>query len=129
METPEGDPPSGFCMSDTATEPIYIWARDKFGVAQPILLPYAMIDMVPPARVMDQNIQVAGANIDPTTGLAFDRGDISLPLAPGRVMIRYWIGLRNNAPKTHNTQNGQPVTPYGNFFENTNDPFVNSARL
>ena len=120
---------NGVFMFDNANQPIFIWARDRNGLSQPILLPYAMIDMVPPARVKDQNVQVAPIDIDPTTGLALDRGDISLPLAPGRVMIRYWLGLKDNASSPHNVQNGQPATPYGNFFENTTDQYVNSARL
>src|SRR5688572_7911127 len=104
---------------------VSLWVRDSTGAPQRILVPNGMMDFVPPARVMDQNIQLTTNNMDPTTGLAIQRGDVALPLAPGRTITRYWLGLRNNAPPNPADPavlpNGRPGIPYGNFYENTRE--------
>lgn len=86
---------------------------------QPVIaqsLAYGMIDLVPPARAHDQDTTIQPKDVDPTTGLAIDRGDIALPIRPGRVIIRYFLGLRNNTSTTVNGA-GQPTKPYANFYD------------
>src|SRR5205085_5801476 len=99
---------------------VTIWVLDQNKNKVPYYIPNGIFDFVPPARVQDQNAAVKSTEIDPTTGLAINRGDLSLPLAPGRVIVRYWIGLRNNASQDYP---GPPVlpgaaaTPYNNFYD------------
>ncbi len=104
---------------------VSLWVRDSAGAPQRILVPYGMMDFVPPARAKDQNILLSSTDIDPTTGLALVRGDVALPLAPGRTITRYWLGLRNNAPPNPanpaTPPNGRPALAYGNFYENTRE--------
>ena len=114
-----------------AAEPnsVSLWVRDGSRNLRRILLAYGMMDFVPPARTMDQNIPISSAALDPTTGLALQRGDVALPLAPGRTITRYWLGLRNNTPgrgtvlvaAPEDQTTGWPAVPYGNFYENTRE--------
>ncbi len=100
---------------------VTMWVFDKNKNKVPYYIPFGIFDFVPPARVQDQNASVPSGQIDPTTGLAINRGDLSLPLAPGRVIVRYWIGLRNNAsmdfPGPPSNLPGAAVTPYNNFYD------------
>jgi type II secretory pathway pseudopilin PulG len=114
METIQRDLANGVFVFDNTGETINIWVRHINGSSVAIPMPYAFIDIVPPARENDQNPVVLGeaSNIDPTTGLAIDRGKLSLPLAPGRVIIRYWLGLRDNASLAN-----RPIKPYLNVYE------------
>src|SRR5438132_6754399 len=107
------DVSNGVFVFDNTQEPINLWVKDPNGVEEAMLLPYAMVDLVPPARAQDQNANLQLSDVDPTTGLAFVRGNISLPLAPGRVIIRYFLGLRNNTCST----GSQPDKPYTNFYD------------
>ncbi len=103
---------------DNTGQPINAWVPDASGNPLLMSLPYAQVDLVPPARQNDQNSAVAPGDIDPTTGLAINRGDIQLPLAPGRVIVRIWVGLRNNASMTDGALGDRPVRLYRNYYEN-----------
>lgn len=96
-----------------------IWVRDINGNTQREFLPYGILDFVPPAQAADQNTNLQPSDIDPTTGLAIKRGDLSLPLAPGRNVHRWFIGLRNNIsdPDASGNTSGIARTPYGNFYD------------
>ncbi len=64
----------------------------------PETLPYAKIDIVKPAEG-DPTKGPSGAFINPGTGkedptLHAPKGQITLPLAPGSTIVRYWIALR-----------------------------------
>jgi hypothetical protein len=124
---------------DNSTQPINFWVRkpDNQGnptgnpVVEPI--PFAWVDMVAPAHVRDQDPNPQIGEIDPTTGLVQDRGGVSLPLAPGRVIIRYFLGLRDNATANDTVYgtSGVPLKPYTNFYDNpriasvnTHNPFI-----
>lgn len=66
------------------------------------------IDLVPPAQGNAQRVN--GAYVNPNTGfadptLAVPKGDVSLPLAPGRTIVRWWLGLRD------------PASPYNNPYD------------
>ncbi len=123
MEIFQRDIANGVFVFDNASNPVVLSIRDKNGNATWAELPYGMIDFVPPARVNDQNINVNASQIDPTTGLAIDRGPISLPLAPGRVMVRWWLGPRSIFDSQ--VAGVKPYLPYGNFYDNPRDPYVN----
>jgi prepilin-type N-terminal cleavage/methylation domain-containing protein len=116
MEIGYRDLANGVFVFDNATEPINLWVYDKTGanvVALPV--PYAMVDLVPPARVQDQSATLAPGDVDPTTGLARQRGPLALPVAPGRVIVRYFLGLRDNSMDAGTSK---PVKPYFNFYNN-----------
>jgi prepilin-type N-terminal cleavage/methylation domain-containing protein len=83
---------------------------DDLNVNQTIDIPYAKIDIYPPAEG-DASNQVGGAYVDPDTGkadptLKAPKGDPDLPAAPGMTLVRYWIGLRD------------PLQPYKNPYSN-----------
>lgn len=106
---------------DNNAQPIYFWVEGPSG--EPLIVPmdYAAIDLVPPARVNDQNPNIGiGIPEDPTTGLPVEdqRGPLALPVAPGRVIVRYWVGLRNNATGDYVGTTGRPVQLYKNFYAN-----------
>src|SRR2546421_1098463 len=121
-----GEPPEANSVS--------LWIRDNSNQQGRMLIPYGLMDFVPPARTKDQNIPLSTVDMDPTTGLAVQRGDVALPLAPGRTITRYWLGVRNNRPGTtagnpavpnavpagapDSSLSGWPTVPYGNFYEN-----------
>lgn len=113
MEIGMRDIANGVFVFDNAQEPIYLWvyAQDNTVVALPV--PYAFVDLVPPARVQDQSATLAPQDTDPTTGLALNRGSLALPVAPGRVIVRYFLGLRNNT-----SAGNQAVKPYFNYYNN-----------
>lgn len=94
---------------------------DPTGVPSPQPMPFSSIDLVAPAHALDQdpNANSNAALIDPTTGVVTDRGEIALPLAPGRVIVRYFLGLRDNASQSDGTYgtSGMPVKPYSNFYD------------
>lgn len=108
---------------------IRFWVRDNTGAKRSMLLPYAMLDLVPPARANDQNAAVPVSQIDPTTGLPLNRGDLALPVAPGRVIVRYFLGLRDNHTPPNAAQGSGPAIPYGDYYDNPRDPYVNSVAL
>ena len=64
-------------------------------------LPYTKIDLIPPAQgAPDTN--TPGVFRDPVTGkidptLTRPKGDINLPVAPGQVYVRWWVGLNSPA--------------------------------
>lgn len=131
MEIIQRDISNGVFVFDNSGEPINLWVRGPNSFSPPsanpdnpaqfglVKVPFGMVDFVPPARAGDQNATIPANQVDPTTGLAVNRGDVALPLAPGRVIVRYWLGLRNNASITdtaHGTS-GVARVPYLNFYD------------
>lgn len=108
MLTIQADLLNSVYVFDNTNQPINFWVK---GQAAPIPIYYACMDVVPPAHVNDNNPAMP---IDPTTGLPMEslRGAVSRPLSPGRVIVRYWVGLRDNT-----SVNGAPVKPYYNYYD------------
>lgn len=111
-----------------------LWFTDSAG--NPIVVPsqFTMIEYVAPSRQQDQN--PTNLEIDPTTGepiynpgLPANKSGFALPLTPGRVLGRIFIGLRDNtsvavpagSPPDVGAQDGMPLKPYGNKYE---DPSI-----
>ncbi|MCW5934536.1 MAG: prepilin-type N-terminal cleavage/methylation domain-containing protein [Fimbriimonadia bacterium] len=95
---------------DNSNRYLSIWIATSNG-PQEFRLRHAMIDMVSPAYgdpSLDPN--------DPTSDipLQVSGNDINLPVSPGHRVIRYFLGLRDNR-----SQNGVPLSPYFNGFEET----------
>lgn len=115
----------GVFIHDNSGLALNFWVPTENGqgeVAVPVA--YARLDVTPPAHVNDQNPTLgAGVEMDPTTGLPVEdaRGPLALPIAPGRVIYRYWIGLRDNATRSASGASGMPIKPYVNYYENTQD--------
>jgi prepilin-type N-terminal cleavage/methylation domain-containing protein len=110
LETLKSDISDGVYVYDNTAVPMNAWVKIN-GVTTLEPMPYAMVDIVPPLHVNDQN---PNETIDPTTGLPLEsaRGPVQKPLAPGTTIIRYWICLRDNT-----SQNGMPVKPYYNYYD------------
>jgi prepilin-type N-terminal cleavage/methylation domain-containing protein len=141
MEIGQRDVANGVYVFDNSQEPINFWVTGitdpndptSAKVVLPVKIPYAFVDLVPPARFIDQDASVQPGDIDPTTGLpressAFDpnnpdswRNNVQLPLAPGRAIVRYFVGLRDNRSDTDPSglTNGRPLKPYANYYEDT----------
>lgn len=129
MEQLERDIADGVFVHDNTGQSIYLWVPDPTAAggarpmeAVPMDVAYARMDLVPPARVNDQNPTLdPSLPIDPTTNLPVEeaRGPLALPVAPGRVIHRYWLGLRDNAtmPDPAGGTSGRPIRPYVNFYE------------
>lgn len=134
MEQIERDIADGVFVYDNSGQDVNFWVPDPRSPrgtgampAVPMGVPFARMDLVPPARVNDQNPTLDPTiPIDPTTGLPVDeaRGDLALPVAPGRVIHRYWIGLRDNATMADGTYgtSGRPIKPYVNIYESKRNP-------
>ncbi|NLI01533.1 MAG: prepilin-type N-terminal cleavage/methylation domain-containing protein [Chthonomonadales bacterium] len=130
MATLERDIGDGVFIHDNSGQDMNFWVLDPAGgpalPARPAIVmgvPFARIDLVPPARVNDQNPAIdPNVPIDPTTGLPVEdeRGDLAVPVAPGRVIHRYWLGLRDNTTIADNRfgTSGRPRKPYVNFYDN-----------
>lgn len=123
MEDLQRELSSAVFVFDNSNQPLNIWVYDRDNNPAVIPTPFVMVDLVPPAREQDQNAQLTPDQIDPTTGLAINRGDVALPLAPGRVITRVWLGLRNNASEQDPTDqtSGRPRKPYWNFYDEPNN--------
>lgn len=129
MEQIERDIADGVFVFDNSGQDINFWVPDPRVApgstpmaAVPMGVAFARMDLVPPARVNDQNPTLdPNVPIDPTTNLPVKeaRGDLALPVAPGRVIHRYWIGLRDNTsmPDTQYGTSGRPRKPYVNIYE------------
>jgi hypothetical protein len=122
---------------DNASTPVNIWTVNSDG--SPFVSPtlFTMLEYVKPARQGDQ--APGTLSIDPTTGLPIYTGSsangatsgFSLPLAPGRALVRVFIGLHNNAAAANNgttyptviqdqygnTPDGVPQHVYHNLWE------------
>lgn len=124
---------------DNSQQSINFWLRqpdvngDPTGDPAPQLVPFAFTDIVAPAHVLDQDPNPNPGLIDPTTGVVANRGDVALPLAPGRVIVRWFLGLRDNASKPDQVfgTSGMPIRPYSNYYTNpsrsqiqNHNPFV-----
>jgi prepilin-type N-terminal cleavage/methylation domain-containing protein len=126
---------------DNAQTPINIWLTDKFKAPYVVPARFAMIEYVPPAHQLDQSPYLPGPPkkalpIDPTTGepissssLSAGQGGFAMPLGPGRILGRIFVGLRNNLSelKIPGT-NGSPITFYGNHFEDPSLGFAGDNR-
>ena len=107
---------------------INLWLVDSAGNQYASPTSFAMLEAVTPARQLDQNPYILNGTtltqvpIDPTTNQPIYDPSLSpglsgyqLPLAPGRILTRVFVGLTNNAVD-NNT--GLPVTGYSNKYEN-----------
>lgn len=122
---------SAVFVYDNSTTPVNLWVTNQLGTPQPAPTTFAMLEAVTPARQFDQ--RPGSTPIDPTTntpiyapgnsaGSAF-----ALPLAPGRSLVRYFIGLTDNRSLDDTISgkhtSGTPgtsagvYTPYSNRFE------------
>lgn len=96
-----------------------LWIYDQSGNPALTTLPYSKLDIVSPAHLLDQTGN--SQNVDPTTGMPIypaGQNQISTPVAPGRVITRYFIGLIDNqsgADTTANKQTGMPVNSSGAY--------------
>ncbi|MCC6727820.1 MAG: type II secretion system protein [Chthonomonadales bacterium] len=124
MEQLQREIADGVFVFDNASLPITFWVPDPTGRPLAMPVPYAMLDLVPPARVNDQNPNLgSGVPLDPTTGLPVEsaRGPLALPVAPGRAIVRIWTGLRDNATVPDDSGaglSGRPARLYANFYDN-----------
>ncbi len=99
---------------------INLWVYSQTGTPAIQSLPNSMVDMVMPARQLDQT---GGSTVtDPTTGLPIypsGQSGIALPAAPGRVIMRYFVGLHDNRSGSDTSglkQDGMPVATDGTTF-------------
>lgn len=82
------------------TDPVLAAAYDTSrGPVIRVSILNAKLDLVPPFEGDPSNTR-AGALVNPQTGMAdptlqAPKGQVSLPLAPGMTIVRYWIGLRD----------------------------------
>jgi prepilin-type N-terminal cleavage/methylation domain-containing protein len=110
-----------FDHGDSTTNPggsaINLWYYTSSGATM-MRLQYAMLDIVPPAHLADLQAYLP-ANTDPTTGLPINRGPAAMPVVPGRVIVRYWLGLSDNTTTGGSSTafSGKPVKPYQNWME------------
>jgi prepilin-type N-terminal cleavage/methylation domain-containing protein len=119
---------------------INLWLVDSTGNQFARRTSFAMLEAVTPARQLDQSAYTYDANgnpiatpIDPTTNEPIYDPNLSpglsgyqLPLAPGRVLTRIFVGLNNNAV---DNGTGLPVTPYSNKFEDVRSSTDNRYTL
>ena len=108
VERVQADLMTAAFIFDNTNQPINVWVSSQ---AAPVSVHYGSIDIVPPMHVNDQNVNLP---IDPTSGIPVQsaRGEIAKPLSPGRVIVRYWVGLADNTSTA-----GVANKPYYNFFD------------
>ena len=119
---------------------INLWLPQFDGTQYAKPVSFAMLETVSPARQLDQSPYTYDANgnpiqtpIDPTTnepiygaGLASGFSGYQLPLAPGRILTRVFVGLVNNSV---DSGKGLPSVPYSNKFEDPQSTFSNRYTL
>ncbi len=119
---------------------INLWLLDSAGVQYVKPVSFAMLEAVSPARQLDQSPYTYDAMgnpvatpLDPTTNQPIYDASLSpglsgfqLPLAPGRILTRLFVGLINNAV---DNASGLPVVPYVNQFEDKTATFNNRYTL
>ncbi len=119
---------------------INLWLVDSTGAQYVKPVSFAMLEAVSPARQLDQSPYTYDAlgnpvatPIDPTTNqpiydvsLSPGLSGYQLPLAPGRILTRLFVGLINNAV---DNSTGLPVVPYANQFEDPQSTFNNRYTL
>jgi prepilin-type N-terminal cleavage/methylation domain-containing protein len=147
MEEVMRDTSNGVFIFDNSNQLINFWLPDSNG--NPLLqqVPFAVVDLVPPVRYIDQQqysfVELHPELLDPTTGspLASPQleqalqligaaevpsnpakylplAETAIPVAPARVIHRYWLGLRNNASTTDGALGmDRPLKLYGNFYD------------
>ncbi len=96
---------------DTSNRTVTIWVRNQSGQAVPVPMRNAIIDLVPPAYG-----DPAQESNDPTSEIPIGpRGEpdaeLAIPVSPGRIIVRYFIGLQDN---TDNNNDGVPDNLYLN---------------
>jgi len=103
---------AAYIFDNTATPIVVPLARDvNFGpggaaTRNPHVL-FAKLDLLPPSTLGVG----AGDVVDPTTGKGLQGSPLRLPLAPGRRVVRYFLGLERNTTST-----GAAAT-YANLYE------------
>jgi prepilin-type N-terminal cleavage/methylation domain-containing protein len=121
---------AGFIYDNTRPNTqINIWLSDSAG--NPIVMPlqFGLVDFVAPSHAEEQTANPTGP-VDPTTGEPIlnptapaGQQAVSLPLAPGRLIERFFIALRDNRsgksgvtdPTTNKLATGQPMDTGGNY--------------
>lgn len=83
----------------------------KDGTMVDVVLPYAKLDIVPPAQGDPGAVGPSGGYIDPNTGnvdptLHSPKGQVDLPVAPGMSIRRLFIGLRDPFKNYNNPYDG-----------------------
>ncbi len=119
---------------------INLWLPEFDGKQYTKPVSFAMLEAVTPARQLDQSTYTYDAMgnpiampIDPTTNqpiydpsLSPGLSGFQLPLAPGRILTRVFVGLTNNAV---DSLTGLPVVPYSNQYEDKQNTFSNRYTL
>lgn len=104
--------------NNTPQTKINLWLYDMKGNPYLTSVPYGLIEFVSPGLQGEQGNN-PNQPIDPTTGLPIVPGaQVSLPLAPGRTITRFFIGLHDNrsgVDTSGNKQSGMPVDGQGNY--------------
>ncbi len=91
--------------NSTPDSPVNIYVKNRNGDIVPVPLQYAKIDFVPPGQ------GDTGNRLDPTTQK--EMGSLNLPLRPGVVFIRYFIGLQKN----YDAKTSRSITSYVNTYD------------
>lgn len=92
-------------------------------------LRFGLIEYIAPASQSEQANSTVG---DPTTGQTIPQPgsptNVALPLAPGRTVVRYFVGLQDNTSVATNltdpngfTYSGRPVKAYANRYDDAID--------
>ncbi len=120
---------------------INLWLVDSAGNQYSKPTSFAMLEAVTPARQLEQSPYTYDSvsktfvpvPIDPTTNepiydpsLPPGLSGYQLPLAPGRVLTRIFVGMTDNSV---DNVTGLPVTPYSNRFEDTQATLNNRYTL
>ncbi|HLI49233.1 MAG TPA: type II secretion system protein [Chthonomonas sp.] len=104
--------------NNTPQTKINLWLYDQKGNPYLTSVPYGLIEFVSPGLQGEQGNN-PNQPIDPTTGLPIVPGaQVALPLAPGRTITRFFIGLHDNRSGVDTSgykQSGMPVDGQGNY--------------
>ena len=91
-------------VSTSANTSLNLWMTNNLGATILITSRHSMVEYVPAAKQLEQVADSQlGAPIDPTTGEPIydsnapgSQSGIALPVLPGRILGRIWIGLLDN---------------------------------
>lgn len=89
---------------DTAGRELYFYVEDANGNPQRFTLEGAIIDLVPPAYG-----DPGQPSNDPTSDIPFGVNELAVPIAPGRVVVRYFIGTMDNTSPYFNPEERRNV--------------------
>lgn len=89
---------------DTADRELYFYVTRPTGGSQRFSLQGAIIDLVPPAYG-----DPSQPSNDPTSDIPLGVDELAVPIAPGRVIVRYFIGTMDNTKPYFNPDEGRNV--------------------